>query len=166
MPHSEDRLEWTNEIPTLAELYERGGEPGKEYAYVSAERVPEAQREGGYRQVRESPVFRLHGPGGSVPFLVMERGESIAGLRPESARPTCKVDVALESALQPGAPAQAPAAPEAPPSASPEPESPDFVLPCGVRKPDKRSATGHLRFCKKPECAGAREAGARKADDL
>lgn len=171
MPHSEDRLHWEGEIPPLPAIYERGGVPGKEYAYVTFDRASEAQA-AGYRQT--APVFfTLSGPGGSKQFVVMERGEGITGLPPESARPPLLVDEALRAVLtarSEGAEAEPSVEPEAGPApsseAAPAPSSSGWRMPCGSEKTDKRAASGHLRWCKRPECADARASGITKADQL
>lgn len=72
MPASEDRLTWTDEIPPLAAIYERGGVPGFDYLYCTCAREREAQ-DVGYTRIPASPVFRVIGPKGQTDFVVMRR---------------------------------------------------------------------------------------------
>lgn len=160
-------MHWENELPPIDAIYERGGEPGKQYAYVSAERAVEAQR-AGLRHVPGAPVFSLSGPGGTQQWMVMEMGDAIPGLRPEASRAEVLCDDRLKAILRPReerlteAPAEqsVQAESEAP---EPAPSKTLYRVPCGREWDRKTSAHSHYIRCRDERCRTERLAG-RKVD--
>jgi hypothetical protein len=85
--HSDDRSIWTDEIPTIHDLYQYGGRPGCEYLYCDLAHLIEATQ-AGWRKIPKAPTFRLIGPKGTGDFELLERGEVAITINPlASAQP-------------------------------------------------------------------------------
>jgi hypothetical protein len=90
--HSEDRREWTDQIPRLHDLGDTGGQPGREYVLVDVRSEFKAEREGGFTRIPGSPVFQLNGPRGQAHFVVVQRGEPAMGVNPMASAQPCWID--------------------------------------------------------------------------
>jgi hypothetical protein len=95
LSHSEDRLTWDGEIPTLLDIIDRGGKPGCQYAYVHVANMAQAQGLG-FRTLQKVDggvaVFHLVGPGGECDFVVAESGTAAVGVAPEASRQPLDID--------------------------------------------------------------------------
>lgn len=94
MPHSDDLLEWIDELPTLEAIHYCAGRPGCEYVLCETERLFEAQQMG-WRTINKAPSFLLRGPGGECSFMLLERGIPAEGISPQASRQPLEVSTSL-----------------------------------------------------------------------
>lgn len=84
MPHNEDRSIWTDEIPSIHDLYQFGGRPGCQYLYCDLAHLVEATQ-AGWHKINNAPTFRLIGPKGTGDFELLERGTPATHISPHAA---------------------------------------------------------------------------------
>lgn len=79
------------EIPEITDLLPGGGRPGFEYAFVAAQNVLKAQREG-WDPIDRVNAFEIKGPLGSCPTMVLGKGQGVYGASVGSVRSKCWLD--------------------------------------------------------------------------
>jgi len=83
MSHSDDRILWTDELPSIHDLYQFGGRPGCQYLYCDLAHLFEATQ-AGWRKIKGAPTFRLIGPKGTGDFELLESGTPFTTISPHA----------------------------------------------------------------------------------
>ena len=137
MAHNEDRSVWTDQIPTIHDLYQYGGRPGCEYLYCDLAHLIEATQ-AGWHKINNAPTFRLIGPKGTGDFELLERGTPALHITPHASAQPVSISEYLCAATGLGTSGEFAKIPVSTPST--EPLAPSLGQPARVTKETQPNA--------------------------